>query len=46
MKERTSVGILGMHFGHFKVCALLEELADFEATIYHIPYAIGYSSED
>ena len=46
MKEQTSAGLLGIHFGYIKVCAQKKLLANFEATIYHIPYSIGYSPED
>ena len=42
-KERISAGISGIHFGQMKACAQSQELADFEATMNHIPYATGYS---
>jgi hypothetical protein len=41
MKEKTSSGISGIHFRHMKACALDKALADFEATISHIPYNTG-----
>ena len=46
MKERTSTGISGIHFGYLKACALEDELVDFEAVIYHIPCATGYSLQE
>jgi len=46
MKERTSTGLSGIYFEHLKAYAMLEELADFKATICHIPYATRYSSEE
>lgn len=46
MKERTSAGITGIHFGHMKACATDPELADFEATVSHIPYSTGVVPEE
>ena len=46
MKERTSTGISGLHFGHVKVCTKDKICADFEATMCHIPYATGCSPPD
>ena len=42
MKERTSAGLSGITFGHMKACSQDEELANFEATISHIPYSTGF----
>lgn len=46
MKEKTSAGISGIHFGHMKACALDPDLAAFEASLSHLPYASGYSPEE
>ena len=46
MKEHTSARILGIYFGYLKVCALEDELVDFEATICYIPYATDYSPQE
>ena len=43
MKEFTSAGKSGLHFGHLKLCALHTFLANFESSISHIPFATGYS---
>ena len=44
MKEATSAAsITGIHFGHLKSASLDPHLADFEATIAHIPYSTGYN---
>ena len=43
IKEHTSAKILGIYFSHLKVCTLEDELADFKATICHIPYITSYS---
>lgn len=45
MKEKTSAGISGLHFGHLKACASSALLSDFEATLAHIPYSTGYSPQ-
>jgi hypothetical protein len=42
-KERTTTGSAILHFGHFKAGARDSLIADFEATMAHIPYATGYS---
>jgi hypothetical protein len=42
MKEKTSAGISGIHFGHMKACSTDVELSNFEATIGHIPYSTGF----
>ena len=42
MKECILVGLSEIYFGHLKSFALVNELVDFEAIIYHIPYATGY----
>ena len=38
MKERTSSGVSGVHFGQMKACAQSPFISDFEATMAHIPY--------
>lgn len=43
MKERTSAGISGLHFGQMKTCALNTFLANFESSLAHIPFNTGYS---
>jgi len=43
MKEKTSAGISGIHFGYMKAYTGRVSLANFKATIRHIPYNIGYS---
>ena len=42
MKERTSSGISGLHFGHMKAVACDPRLSDFEVTLAHLPYCSGY----
>jgi hypothetical protein len=42
-KEQTTTGSAILHFGHFKAGARDPLIADFEATMAHIPYATGYS---
>ena len=42
-KERTTTGSLFLHFGHFKAGVRDITIAEFEATMAHIPYATGYS---
>jgi hypothetical protein len=43
MKEQTSAGISGLHFGHFKSCALNDFLTEYESCLSHIPFASGFS---
>ena len=43
MKERTSAGISGIHFGHLKACALDNVLSDFESSLSNVSYISGYS---
>jgi hypothetical protein len=43
VRERTSSGPSGLHFGHFKAGATRRSVADFEATMANIPFATGYS---
>ena len=45
MKERTSSGNSGIHFGHMKSSARSTFLSDFESTLAHIPYSSGISPE-
>ena len=45
MKERTTTGSAFLHFGHFKAGVRDPVIADFEATMAHIPYATGYSPQ-
>ncbi len=42
MKEKTSAGISGMHFGHMKACATNELLTEFESSMSNIPFATGH----
>jgi hypothetical protein len=44
MREQTSVGISGIHFGHLKSCARDKFLTEYKSCISHIPFATGYSS--
>lgn len=46
MKEQTSSGISGLHFGHLKACAMNSFLANFEASYSNIPYVTGFSPLD
>jgi len=41
-KERTSSGISGFHFGHFKAGAEHEGICRFEAIMANIPYRTGH----
>ena len=43
MREQTSSGLSGMHFGHHKACSQDVTLSRFEATMSAIPYSSGYS---
>ena len=43
MKERTSAGISGIHFGQMKACAQADHLSDFEASIANVSYTTGAS---
>ena len=43
MKEATSAGISGLHFGHMKVCATDPTLSAIETDIVNIPYTTGYA---
>ena len=43
MKERTTTGSFFLHFGHLKAGVRDITIAEFEATMAHIPYATGYS---
>jgi hypothetical protein len=43
MKEQTSAGISGLHFGHLKSCATDNFLSEYESCVSHIPFATGYS---
>ena len=45
IKEKTSAGISGTHFGHLKVCAEDDQLAEMEASFSHIPFMSGFSPE-
>jgi hypothetical protein len=47
MNEHTSAGISGLHFGHFKACAMSELASEFESSLFHsIPFHTGYSPND
>jgi hypothetical protein len=43
MKEKTSAGISGIHFGHMKTCAQDDFLSNFEASLAQVPYVTGQS---
>ena len=43
MREYTSAGKLGLHFGHMKDCSLHTFLSHFESLLSHIPFVLGYS---
>ena len=43
MKEKTSAGISGLHFGHMKTSSTDPYLAQIEANIANIAYTTGYS---
>ena len=43
IKERTSAGISGLHFGHMKTVAMDQGLTNFESAISTIPFTTGYS---
>ncbi len=43
VKERTSSGPSGIHFGHFIAGTSHPLVSDFEATMTNIPYATGYA---
>lgn len=43
IKESTSAGISGVHFGHLKACAKSAALTSIEASICHIPFRAGFS---
>jgi hypothetical protein len=42
-KEKTTSGLPLLHFGHMKAGICDPTIAEFEATMSHIPYATGYS---
>jgi hypothetical protein len=44
-KERTTTGSAFLHFGHFKAGTRDPVIAEFEATMAHIQYAMGYSPQ-
>jgi hypothetical protein len=46
MKEATSAGISGLHFGHLKTCAMNQFSSQFEASLSHIPFTSGYVPND
>lgn len=43
MKERTSSGPSGLHFGHVKACMMDNDLADFQSSLSNMSFATGYS---
>ena len=45
MKERTTSGLSGIHFGHHKACTTNHFLSTFESILSAIPYRTGYSPE-
>ena len=38
--------VSGVYFGHMKACTLSPILADFEATMSHIPFCTGYTPNE
>ena len=46
IKEKTSTGISGIHFGYMKAYLNNRDLENFEATISHILYCTGYSPKE
>jgi hypothetical protein len=44
-KEHMTMGSAFLHFGHFKAGTRDPVIADFEATMAHIPYTTGYSPQ-
>ena len=46
MKEKTSSGSSGLHFGHLKTCTYSSFLSEFESSISHVPYVTGYSPQE
>ena len=46
INEHISSGLSGIHFGHMKACGRDDTLANFEATMCHIPFATGYSPDE
>jgi hypothetical protein len=44
-KEKTSCGSTILNFAHFKAGILRPRIADFEATMIHIPFSTGYSPQ-
>jgi hypothetical protein len=46
MKEYTSAGISGLHFGLMKACAMNEFTSQFESSLSHLPYLTGYSPNE
>ena len=45
-KERISAGKSGWTFSHSKTCIMNKSVADFEATMAHIPYVTGYAPKE
>lgn len=45
MKERTSAGISGLHFGHLKATTFNKYLSNTEASLSNIPFITGYSPQ-
>lgn len=43
MKEQTSAGISGLHFGHLKTVTYSKYLTQIESSISHIPFRTGMS---
>ena len=43
MKEKTTSGISGLHFGHMKTCAKDLFIVQVESAISHIPFHTGYT---
>ena len=46
MREKTSVEVSGVYFGHMKAYVQSLNLSNFEATMSHIPFITSYSLQD
>lgn len=46
MREHTSAGISGLHFGHLKACAMNDFISQFESSLSHLPFHTGYAPID
>lgn len=42
MKEKISLGLSGLNFGHFKAFSCSDFLSAFESSPFYVPYFTGY----